>query len=366
LLGGIVAWITYDAWSGLISRTRGIRAIAVYIGVFALPALAHFGYIYLRVGDSFFQRVARGNPAPYETFHRPFLSILYHLGELAQAASIIPLLIGLAGVVFCLRMSAERRRCMPYFLLWLPSLANIAALYWGLIYRVRYSSLLVPAIAVFGSLMLARGNTVRRGMIASCLTVFALPWVSWYFPHEWAYHFVYPGPGTLLLPAAALLLLLTALAFRRYQWPLLILALAGMQWPVLEGEVRPVLAEALEHNDVEPEQRELLKYLGRHYNGSRILIDVGRLAPLMYDSGLPLREFVYHDGDPEDWYHALETPRRHVGWLCAEKEDEVWGLLQMDPDWADGYFLAVHTENYVLYQLKPELPSLGSRARQSH
>ena len=61
LLGGIVAWTAYDAWSGLISRKRAIRAIAAYVGVFALPALAHFGYIYLRIGDSFFQRVARGN-----------------------------------------------------------------------------------------------------------------------------------------------------------------------------------------------------------------------------------------------------------------------------------------------------------------
>jgi hypothetical protein len=364
LLGGIVAWIAYDAWSGLISRTRAIRAIAAYVGVFALPALAHFGYIYLRVGDSFFHRVARGNPVPYETLNRPVLSVLYHFGELAQAASIIPLLVGLAGVAVCLRAGEERRRCMPYFLLWLPSLANIAALYWGLIYRIRYSSLLLPAIAVFGSLILAQASAVRRVTIISCLTVFALPWVSWYFPHEWAYHFVYPGPGALLLPAAALLLLLTALAFQQYRWPLLILALAGMQWPVFEGEVRPVLAEALEHHDVEPEQQELLKYLESHYNGSRILIDVGRLAPLMYDSGLPLREFVYHDGDPEDWSRAVEAPRRHVGWLCAEKGDEVWGLLQIDPDWAAGYALAVQTENYVLYQLNPELPSLRSRARQ--
>ena len=363
LLGGIVAWTAYDAWSGQVLRKRAIRAIAAYAGVFVLPALAHFGYIYLRIGDSFFSRVARGNPAPYETFKRPFLAILYHFGELAQVAAIIPLLIGLAGVVWCLWASRERRRCAPYFLLWLPSLANIAALYWGLIYRVRYSCLLLPAIAVFGSLIFARADAARRVMIVSCLIVFALPWVSWYLPHEWDYHFVYPGPGRLWLPAAALLLLLTALAVRRYRWPLLILALCGMLMPVFDGEVRPVLAEAREHVSVEPEQQEILTYLTRHYDGTGILIDVGRLAPLMYDSCLPMKEFVCQHDDPGIWSSVVAAPRSRAGWLCAEKGDEIWGLLQGDPDWADGYSLAVQTENYLLYQRNPEPPGLRPRAR---
>jgi len=363
LLGGIAAWTAYDAWSGRILRRKAIRAIAVYAGVFALPAVAHFGYIYLRTGDSFFQRVARGNPAPYETFKRPLLAVVYHLGELAQVASVVPLLIGVAGVALCLSLRRERGRCAPYFLLWLPSLANIAALYWGLMYRVRYSCLLLPAISVFASLVFARVEAARLFMIVSCLTVFALPWVTWYLPHEWAYHFVYPGPGSLWLPAAALLLLLTAHSMQRYRWFLLILALCGMLLPVFDGEVRAVVAEAREHQDVEPQQKQVLEYLRRHYDGSGILIDMGRLAPLMYDSGLPLKEFICHNGDPKDWLRAVAEPRSHVGWLCAESGDEVWGLLQVDPERADGYSLAVRTESYLLYQRSPEPSGLRPRAR---
>ena len=363
LVAGIVIWIAYDAWSGQIPRRRAIRAIAVCAGVFALPALAHFGYIYLRIGDSFFHRVARGNSAPYETVHRPFLAVWYHLGELAQVASIVPLLIGLAGVVLCLRESSGRRRCAPYFLLWLPSLANIAALYWGLIYRVRYSCLLLPAVALFGSVVITRGDAARRVMIIGCMTVFALPWVSWYFPDEWAYHFLTPGPGRLWLPAAALLLLLIALATRRYRWPLLILALCGMQVPVFRGEVRAVLAEAREHQYIEPEQQEILRFLARHYDGAGILIDVGRLAPLMYDSGLPMKDFICRDSDPDKWSRVVAQPHRYVGWLCAEKGDEVWGMLQVDPDWADGYSLAVQTQSYLLYRRNPEPPDIRPRAR---
>jgi hypothetical protein len=247
--------------------------------------------------------------------------------------------------------------------LWLPSLANIAALFWGLIYRVRYSCLLLPAVAVFGSVVIARRDMARLVLIFTCLTVFALPWVTWYFPREWDYHFVYPGPGRLWLPAVALVLLLTALAAQSYRWPLLILAFAGMQMPVFEGEVRPVLAEAREHQNVEPEQREVLNYLTRHYDGTGILIDMARLAPLMYDSGLPMREFICQDNDPGIWSRVVEQPHLHAGWVCTEKGDELSGLLHVKPDGADGYSLAVRTENYLLYRRNPGPPGLRPRAR---
>jgi hypothetical protein len=74
----------------------------------------------------------------------------------------------------------------------------------------------------------------------------------------------------------------------------------------------------------------------------------------MYDSALPIREFVCHDGDSSDWAAAVAAPRLHVGWLLAEKGDEIWVLLQVDPRWAAGYSLAVQTENYVLYQRSPD------------
>jgi hypothetical protein len=350
-LGGTFLVIAYDWLGRRISRVRAAKATAMFATVFLVPVTAHFGYIYARLGDTFFQRVARGNPAPFETYKRPFLSIWYHFGEVAQAAGLISLLIGMAGLAYCLMEREKLRQRLPYLLLWLPSLANIAALYWGLMYRVRYSALLLPAVAVFGSLLLAREKTARRAAVLGSLTIFLLPWISWYLPSQWEYHFVYPGNGTILLPAAALVLLLAAIASGRYGWALFALVIAGLQIPVFEGEMRPMLAESLEHQYIAAEQQQVLGYLSRHYDGSRVLIDVGHLAPLMYDSGLPLKEFVYHDGDTTGWDKASLAPRSQVGWLCAEKGDEIWGLLHVDPHWADGYSLAVQTENYVLYQL---------------
>lgn len=353
-LAGVFALILYDGWRGLLSRTRARKALALYAGMFLVPAAAHFGYIFLRLNDTFLHRVARGNPEPYETLRRPLLSIVYHFGELAQAATLIPLMIGVAGVAVCLTDRERLRRHLPYFLLWIPSIANVAALYWGLMYRVRYSVLLVPAVAIFGSLAVARLGVARRVLVIACLTVMILPWVSYMFPMEWEYHFMHPAVGVFVLPACAAVLLMAASAGSRYRWPLIVLAVLGMHAPVLRGEYRAMLAEALEHEYIEPEQKAVVNYLQSHYDGSRILIDVGRLAPLMYDSGLPLREFIYHDGDTGDWDRASAAPRAHVGWLCAEKGDEIWQLLHVDPHRADGYSLCVKTENFELRRRHPE------------
>jgi hypothetical protein len=353
-LGGVYFVIAHDWFRHRISRAQATRALARFAIAFLVPIIAHFGYIYARLGDTFFQRVARGNPIPFETYKRPFLSVWYHFGEVAQAASLLTLLLGMWGLVYCLMTREKLRQRLPYLLLWLPALANVSALYWGLMYRVRYSALLLPAVAVFASLVLAREKTAKQAAVLAGFTVFLLPWISWFFPRRWEYHFVYPGSGAILLPATALILLLAAISCGRYGWALFVIVIAGMQIPVFEGEMKPMLAESLEHQYIATEQQQVLGYLSRHYDGRRILIDVGRLAPLMYDSKLPLKEFVYHDGDASDWNKASIAPRSAVGWICAENGDEIWGLLHVDRHWADGYSLAVQTENYVLYQLNRE------------
>lgn len=351
-LGGVIVLLAWDFWSCYWERRPIVRALLVYIGVFVLPAMAHFGFIYARLGDSFLQRVVHGNPAPYETYKRPFLSLLYHAGELCQASMVIPLLMGLVGIAFFFVQRGQFRSRAPLLLLWLPSLINVSALYWGMIYRVRYSVLLVPAVAIFASLLLSSEKWTKGAMILASSAAMVLPWLSWYFPHEWKYHYFYPGPGAFVLPASALVLLLFALAKNRLPWPLLVLCLLGMQVPVLKGEVRPIIGETLEHSFIEPERQEVIRCLLRNYDGSRILIDMGKLAPLVYDSGLPVREFIYSEGDDSLWRRALQTPQSEVGWLCAEKGDEVWERLQVDPHWADGYSLAIQTEYFRVYRLK--------------
>ncbi|MFH1572594.1 MAG: hypothetical protein ABIG68_01345 [Acidobacteriota bacterium] len=353
LLAGILLLLAWDTAAGRIRLSRGIRAALAVGASAAMPIALHLGYVYWRTGDSFFHRVARGYEAPYETQGRPLLSTVYHLGELGQVATLVVVLIGLAGTAVCL---AQRRGLMsrlPLLLLWLPSLINVSALYWGLIYRVRYSVLLLPAIAVMGSLLLSSRRLLRCAIVGGALVVMALPWLSWISPREWRFHFLYPGPGIIVMPALGLLLLLYGLAKERPGIALCLLCAAVMGMPVLLGENRAVLREALEHEFIEPERRAVLTFLRDYYDGSGILIDMGRQAPLIYDSGLPVREFLYNEGDLSLWRRAMSAPHEVVGWMCAEKGDAVWTRLRVDPGWSRRYSVALQTENYLLYRFKP-------------
>jgi len=241
---------------------------------------------------------------------------------------------------------------LPLFLLWLPSLINISALYWGLVYRLRYSVLLLPAVAIFGSLALSSEAAKRRALLLLVVVASGLPWLSWYFAKTNPEGRLVAGPGAIMVPIAGLLLFLMACVRQRYVWPLLVLCILGMQLPLLDREYRPMLVETMEHEFIEPERQEVMQYIRRNYDGSHILIDMGKQAPLVYDLGLNVKEFVYNEGGESMWNDALKSPEKLVGWMCTEDGDAIRERMQIDPAWAAGYALALKTEHFSLYRLK--------------
>jgi hypothetical protein len=351
-VAGVIVVLAVDAHRGGIPRQRAIRAGLVFAGVFALPVVAHFGYVYVWTRETFFHRVARGYPTPYVTHRRPLLSVVFHLAELVQVSAVIPLAMGIGGVVFTLRRRERLIRWLPLFLLWLPSALNVAALYWGLIYRVRYSCLVVPAVAAFAGVLCLSPRALQRTFTAAVLVVSALPALPWFLPHEWRFHMFTAAPGVLILPLLAVLLFLVAQARSNWVWESLVLCVAGMQLPVLYAEYRPLLVETREHSYIEAERQAVLDYLRANYDGARILVDIGRQAPLVYDSAIPVRKFIYNEGQQREWVAALMDPRQEAGWIVMEKGDELWNLQQVDPRWADMYALAVQTDSYRLYRLQ--------------
>ena len=112
------------------------------------------------------------------------------------------------------------------------------------------------------------------------------------------------------------------------------------------------MAETFEHNFIEQERHEVIQYIRSFYDGGRILIDMGRLAPLIYDSGLPVREFVYNEGLGIMWRKAVRKPESIVGWLCMQEGDALAQRLKSDPGWLDKYSLEVKTKHFSLYRLK--------------
>jgi hypothetical protein len=351
-LAGILVLLLYDFWTKHVPRQTVVKAGATFIAVFSVPVAAHFGYIFFRLGDNFFLRVAEGHPNPYDTYKRPILSLIYHLGELSQMAAIIPLLAAAVGLVLFLVQREEFKKRLPLLLLWLPSLINISALYWGLIYRVRYSSLLLPAVAIFGSLVIGSETTKKLTLLLLAIVAMGLPWFTWYARILNPDSAPLPGPGTLVLPAAALVLFLIARSRQWYSGALMVLCILGMQIPPLDREYHPMMVETMEHAFIEPERAEVLRYLHEHYDGTRILIDMGKEAPLVYDSGLNVKEFVYNEGGESAWHDAELNPEPVVGWLCMQKGDAIGHLIEADRHWNNGYALAMKTGNYSLYRRK--------------
>jgi len=98
LLAGILALLAYDARTHYLPRWAAIKAGAVFIVVFGVPAGMHFGYIWYRLGAVFFNKVAAGNPDPYMTYRRPMLSVVFHLAQISQIAAILPLMVAAAGL----------------------------------------------------------------------------------------------------------------------------------------------------------------------------------------------------------------------------------------------------------------------------
>jgi hypothetical protein len=267
-------------------------------------------------------------------------------------AALLPLLVAAAGLIVMLSQRKQLSIRAPLLLLWLPSLINISALYWGMIYRLRYSVILLPAVAIFGSIVLTSTVAKKRTFLFLVLVAMVMPWLSWYFLKTDPGGRLVAGPGALLLPAAGLILYMIARVRQQHAWVLPAFLVLSMHVPLLKREVRPMMVETMEHEFIEPERREVMRYILRNYDHSRILIDMGKQAPLVYDLGLNVKEFVYNEGGETVWHEALKNPAKHVGWMCSEQGDAIWERLQVDPDWVRAYVLALKTEHFSIYRLK--------------
>jgi hypothetical protein len=231
-------------------------------------------------------------------------------------------------------------------------LINISALYWGLVYRLRYSVLLLPACAICGAFAASTAKVKEWAFIIVLIVASAYPWVDRFSVNIGQSGVLAPGPGVAFVPAIGLLLFMIARVKREYSFALFSLCVLGMHIPSLDREKRPMIVETLEHEFIEPERHIVLNFLRGNYDGKHIMIDMAKQAPLVYDLGLDVKEFVYNEGGEKHWHKALNDPAAEAGWLCMEQGDAIWKQLQVDPGWADEYALALKTGHFSLYQLK--------------
>jgi hypothetical protein len=113
------------------------------------------------------------------------------------------------------------------------------------------------------------------------------------------------------------------------------LALAAAQ-PVAVARPLPVLREALrDHRDV-AERRLDVEAFRRGYLGGRVLASMGSLAPVLFETRLPLREFV-HEGNGWIWEYAAVDPARNVRWVLVSPGDTLDQIRAYRPAFPEGF-----------------------------
>jgi hypothetical protein len=121
----------------------------------------------------------------------------------------------------------------------------------------------------------------------------------------------------LLSPAVALALASVTTGRRVAQ--LAVVALASLQL-VDAPQTLPVLRESTRDRADVARRRPFVDNFRRTYAGGRLLASMGSTAPVLFETGLPLREVV-HEGNGFYWANAVVDPHRFVSWILIADGD---------------------------------------------
>lgn len=320
-----------------------------------LPVALHVTATRFFSGSTYLDVVSRGHPEPYLTHRLLGWSILYHVAEIIPITGIVLFVAGAIGLVHYLVKGQWSRTWAPLLLL-TPSVLCVAALYWGLIYRVRYGIELLPAAALFSAHLLSRRRLRAVSLVVLLAVTLFLPFFSELYPRQWQYRFFYAGPGYFAMPLLGLLTFsLLALAGWQARW-LALYCVLSLYLPVFMGEHHPIRVEAREHDYSAVERGRLLNYLRENPDQGHVLVDMTSVAPLVFDSNLPLRRFIYNEGPLDWWNRALADPPSHLSWAIARKGDVVDGLFQQDSAVRRAMAPVVMGKEYTLYRINQNPP----------
>jgi hypothetical protein len=112
-------------------------------------------------------------------------------------------------------------------------------------------------------------------------------------------------------------------------------ALAAAQL-VTVGPPLPVLREAIRDRRDVAERRDAVAAFRHGYPGGRILASMGSLAPVLFETQLPLREFV-HEGTGTYWEYAAVDPARNVRFVLVAPGDVLDQIRAYRPHFPEGF-----------------------------
>jgi len=89
----------------------------------------------------------------------------------------------------------------------------------------------------------------------------------------------------------------------------------------------------------------------------KVLISTFTFSPVMFQSGLPLRQYI-HEGASKEWQPALDNPELHAKWLVMSRtaNEPVYRTLVTDHDsaFAENYVLAFHGAHADIFERKQD------------
>jgi hypothetical protein len=122
-----------------------------------------------------------------------------------------------------------------------------------------------------------------------------------------------------LLLAPAFSLALAAVTRGRRVLQLGALAVAALQL-VEAPQTLPVIREATRDRADVAKRRPFADNFRLRYRGGHLLASMGSTAPVLFETGLPLREVV-HEGNGHYWANAVVDPTRFVSWVLIADGD---------------------------------------------
>jgi hypothetical protein len=171
-------------------------------------------------------------------------------------------------------------------------------------------------LAVMGVAALALIVVRRRDPVLAMAVACAGPAVVT-FTAYFAGHPTKARYALLLAPSFALALAAATRGRRIVQVG--VLSVAALQL-VEAPETLPVIREATRDQADVARRRPFADTFRARYQGGRLLASMGSTAPVLFETGLPLREVV-HEGNGHYWANAVVDPHRFVSWVLVADGD---------------------------------------------
>ena len=171
--------------------------------------------------------------------------------------------------------------------------------------------LVLMAVVALAMIVLRRRDPVLA-MAAACLGPALVTFTAYLAGHPTKARY-----ALLLAPAVALAL--AAVTRGRRVAQLGALALAALQL-VDAPPTLPVIQEATRDRAAVAERRPFVDTFRLRYRGGRLLASMGSTAPVLFETGLHLREVV-HEGNGHYWANAVVDPERFVSWVLVADGD---------------------------------------------